>query len=127
MPAFDRFLANLFAGFFAPDAVMKKAWKREKAGARLLRRKLRDAETRNLRQADTVARLKESELNLLQELAIAKQDVAQRTGQMEVLEAQIESLTAWQAVELGRLEAEAAIQATRKGLAIDKLMKDESD
>lgn len=127
MPAIDRFLATLFAGFFSPDAVMKRALKREKAGARLLRRKLKESESRNLRQADTVARLNESEANLLQELAIAKQDVAQRSGQMQVLEAQVESLTAWQAVVLARLEAEAAIEATRKGLAIDKLLKDESD
>lgn len=128
MPAFDRFLNRLFVYLLHGDAASKRALNREKAGARLLRRRWSQAEDRCDSKDDEIRRLTREKEELEISLAVTRQDLAQRTGAAEVQDAQVELLTAIIATYQAKEEKDATIHATRKGLAVDKLVRrDASD
>lgn len=116
MQAFNRFCRWLFAS-------ESQQLKREKAGARLAWRRYRAAVLKLNECQGDLGDANERIEDLEAQLSASRAESELRAGQVKILEAQVEQLTIWQGAATKQIEAEAAIHATRKGLAAAKLIR----
>lgn len=120
MSAFARFLRSLFA---TPATAGKLASKRERAYARLMRKRWQDTEEKLYWQSRQLAEKDKRLLEIEADLATVRMELGQRVAAGECEKIQIELLTTVIAGYQAKEEAAAAIHQTRKSTAVERALK----